>query len=71
MALVCPGGYRHESACTACGGTGQITEEHLRKIEEGRAMRDARRARRISQSERAAELGMDLVVYSKLENGRL
>lgn len=58
-------------ACATCNGTGQVDAERTAKIEAGRAMRAERRARHISQSERAAELGMDWAEYSKLENGRL
>ena len=64
------GGDVRSFKCSLCEGTGQVSAERLAKVEAGRRMRDERRARGITQRERAAELGMDDVAYSRLENGR-
>lgn len=70
VVLVCPGAKWVTRECDYCHGTGQITDEQLSDIQAGKAMRDERLKRGISQSERAVELGMDWVAYSHLENGR-
>lgn len=55
--------------CSTCKGTGEITEEHMKRIEEGRKLHEGRIARRVSQREEAKRLNMDVVLYSKVEHG--
>ena len=64
------GGEVRTASCALCHGTGRVDADRLAKVEDGRRMRDARRARGISQRDRARELGMDVIEYSRLENGR-
>jgi hypothetical protein len=59
-----------ELDCFTCNGTGEITEEHQRKIEIGKAMRRDRLNRGLSQSDEAKRRGMTGIAYSKLEHGQ-
>ncbi len=55
--------------CFTCRGEGEITEEHAKRIEAGRLMREDRLKRGLSQSEEAKRLGMAHMTYSLLEQG--
>ena len=57
--------------CSTCLGTGEITEEHWKRIERGKVMREDRLRRSLSQSEEAKRLGMTHIAYSKLEHGKV
>lgn len=56
--------------CTTCGATGIITVEHMKRITKGKAMRDDRVARMLSQREEAARLGIDPMALNDMERGR-
>lgn len=70
MAITCPPGQVVELACSTCTAEGKIDAAHAVAIIEGQRMRRARLDRGLSQRQRAVELGMDHVAYSKLEQGR-
>lgn len=69
MAITCPPGQVVELACSLCTAEGKIDAERAIAIVEGQRMRRARLDRGLSQRQRADELGMDRVAYSKLEQG--
>ena len=56
--------------CTACGGTGEVSEDHAAMMAEGqRRMRD-RIARDVSLRDEAKRLGVRPVDLSDMEHGR-
>ena len=55
--------------CSTCGGSGRITPERQAKIQAGEAMRKDRISRNQTQREEAKRLGLDVVVYSRMERG--
>jgi len=59
-----------EVACFTCNGVGSITDEHAKRIKDGKARREARIARGESMMESAARLGITVVALSALEHGR-
>ena len=61
---------RYEKAkCRVCAGDGEITPERAADYTQGRADREQRvHVMRITQRERAAQLGVDVVLYSRWEN---
>lgn len=72
--IVCEKGngcFDRERLCPRCGGEGHITESQQMLIESGRLLRAARIARGESQTAAATRLGMSVVQYSHLENGRM
>lgn len=57
--------------CSTCNATGEITEEHLARIEYGRLMREDRIRRRLTVREEAKRLGVSsMAEWSGIENGR-
>lgn len=75
-ALVDYGGKdRHKSGpqtlpCPTCKGEGVITEEYKRRMDDGRALRDDRVARGVSQKQEAERLCIDPRALNDLERGR-
>jgi hypothetical protein len=70
-ALVCgPGvsGMRW-MPCSTCKATGEVTPEHVARIEYGRLMRQDRFRRRLTQREEASRLGCGLGEWSRIEHG--
>lgn len=66
-----PGGcVWQDVTCSTCGGAGWLSNDHIARIEAGRRMREERIAAGISQSERAAELGISMRELSDREHGR-
>lgn len=55
--------------CSTCQGSGSITPERQEKIKAGEAMRKDRIKRNQTQREEAKRLGVDVVVYSRMERG--
>ena len=57
--------------CSSCEGAGWLSHDHLRRIDEGRRMREARLASGKTIAERAGELGLTPAQLSRRERGKL
>ena len=55
--------------CHTCKGSGQIDGVLMDRIIAGRKLHEDRQARNVSQREEAKRLGIDYVLYSKVEHG--
>lgn len=62
--------YSEVMVCSTCGGSGEISEEKMRLIEDGQKARRARVARMMTLGDLADELGLKTSTISALESGR-
>lgn len=59
-----------EQTCFTCDGSGSITDAHATRIEQGRMLRENRKARGLSLRQEAQRLGMKPSELNDLERGR-
>ena len=64
-------GWRQTVPCLTCSGDGEISEERLRWIAEGKRLRDIRKAKRMSPFEAAHAIGVPLRTLMSCEQGRI
>lgn len=64
-------GWVEKIHCFTCHGAGEISEEHVRLIEEGERLRADRIARGLSLREEAARLGCPPRELSDREQGKI
>jgi hypothetical protein len=65
-----PEGYSvHRIDCLTCQGAGEVTEEHMARVEAGRKLREDRVARGLTLSQEAERLGVSREALSKREWG--
>lgn len=69
VGYACPGFIEMQFDCRTCAGAGHITAEQTARIERGVAERAMRFARGESQRDAAKRWGVDVAVYSRMENG--
>lgn len=55
--------------CHTCSGTGAISEGTANRIRRGHVLRLTRRARKETQQDAAARLGMTVAQYATMERG--
>lgn len=65
------GEFRRDIACFTCNGLGQIPQQQLNWMEEGRAHRDRRKERGESIFAAAARLGLTVAELNAMEHGRV
>jgi hypothetical protein len=70
MACGPKGGWQGYRPCYRCGGTGEVTEGDLKRIEVARKLRQDRIERRLVLREEAARLGVSFPEWSRIENGK-
>ncbi len=65
-------GYSGWHRCSTCQGTGEITDEHALQREEGKLLRRFRgHEKHLSQRDAGRCWGIDFVLLSKMEAGRV
>lgn len=68
--LLIHGTERRAQVCGHCNGVGVVTAEQWERWEQGRALRRARVARKVSLAEEAKALGISAVELSNSEWGK-
>lgn len=69
VGIACPGARQIQVKCALCDGSGSVDSLTKYRFFRGRTMRAERVAKYETQAQAAKRLGVDVVTYSKMEQG--